>query len=101
MQFPLDQRFGISGSAGKLIPGIEVKLLKEDGALASYGETGELVVKSPSNASGYYGNLEAWVLSWSHNIVFVQILNSFITSSTKNTFRDGKVLARIFSRVCD
>lgn len=50
---------GLIGSAGKLLAGVTVRVIKSDGSLAFRGEPGELVVKSPSNAIGYYNNVEA------------------------------------------
>ncbi|KZT30745.1 amp dependent CoA ligase [Neolentinus lepideus HHB14362 ss-1] len=57
--FPAEQRIGVLGSAGQLIPGVVARVVKEDGSLAKPGELGELVVKSPSNALGYFNNVEA------------------------------------------
>lgn len=43
-----------------LLPGYEAKLIKLDGtAVVRRGEEGEILVKSPSVALGYYGNPEA------------------------------------------
>jgi 4-coumarate--CoA ligase len=56
---PLDQRIGVLGSAGQLIPGICVRVVKEDGSLAKLGEAGELVVKGPSMALRYLNNEHA------------------------------------------
>ena len=51
---PITQRIGTLGSVGHIIPGTVVRLVKEDGTLAGYNEPGELVVKTPSLAMGYY-----------------------------------------------
>ncbi|KAJ7645554.1 amp dependent CoA ligase [Mycena polygramma] len=48
-----------SGSVGMLLPGVRARVVKSDGTLAGYNEPGELVVKSPSLALGYYKNREA------------------------------------------
>ncbi|EPQ60488.1 acetyl-CoA synthetase-like protein [Gloeophyllum trabeum ATCC 11539] len=56
---PTDQKIGVLGSAGQLMPGIVVRVVKEDGSLAKAGELGELVVKSPANALCYLNNPEA------------------------------------------
>ena len=60
-QFPLSQRIGAPGSAGQLVPGCVAKIVKPGGggALAARGEPGELVIKTPSVALGYYGDPEA------------------------------------------
>ncbi|KAJ8080400.1 hypothetical protein PM082_017233 [Marasmius tenuissimus] len=47
---------GPPGSAGKILPGIETRVYKEDGSRARAGELGELCVKSPSVALGYLNN---------------------------------------------
>ena len=57
----VDRKFGTIGSVGELIPGIIAKVVKPDGTLASDGEQGELVVKGPSMALGYYENPAAYV----------------------------------------
>ncbi|PCH35748.1 amp dependent CoA ligase [Wolfiporia cocos MD-104 SS10] len=70
ISFPqIDMHICTPGSAGVLLPGVVVRVVREDGALAPVGETGELVVYSPSNAVGYLNNDEA----------------------TRETFRDGWV----------
>ena len=58
-----DRKLGTIGGAGGLLPGIVAKVVKPDGTLASDGEQGELVVKGPSMALGYYKNPAAYVES--------------------------------------
>ena len=41
-------------SAGKAVPGAELKVVGEDGAELPRGEVGELICKSPSNMQGYW-----------------------------------------------
>ncbi len=41
-------------SVGRPVKNVEVKIVREDGALADIDEVGEIAVKSPSMASGYY-----------------------------------------------
>lgn len=48
----------ISGG-GRLLPGIQAQVIKPDGSPARFGERGELVVKGPGKALGYFGNLQA------------------------------------------
>lgn len=55
------EKVGKAGSAGVAVPGVRFKIVKEDGSLAKLGERGELVVKSPSNALGYWENPKASV----------------------------------------
>lgn len=53
------KRVDTIGSAGRLIPGIVARIVKEDGSLCKEGEQGELVVKSPALALRYHGNEQA------------------------------------------
>jgi acyl-CoA synthetase (AMP-forming)/AMP-acid ligase II len=45
---------------GRLLPGVNVRVLRPDGSLARNGERGELIVKGPSIALGYFDNPEAY-----------------------------------------
>ncbi|CDO75538.1 hypothetical protein BN946_scf184776.g4 [Trametes cinnabarina] len=54
-----DRRLGSLGSGGVLLPGCTARVVKPDGSLAKLGETGELIVSSPSIALGYLNNREA------------------------------------------
>ncbi|KAF8630955.1 hypothetical protein AX17_005311 [Amanita inopinata Kibby_2008] len=54
-----DQKTGPLGSGGRLLPGIEVRVIKRDGTIAGPGESGELVVRGPSASLGYFNNEEA------------------------------------------
>ena len=59
------------GSSGPLIPGMSAKVINSEGVLAKEGERGELWVKGPCLAMGYYENPKAYVgpirlLSYSH-----------------------------------
>jgi long-chain acyl-CoA synthetase len=42
------------GSIGRAIPGVELRLLDEDGAAAEEGDPGEIVVRGPNLFSGYW-----------------------------------------------
>ena len=58
--FPqLFMRVGTPGSAGVLIPGTGLRILKADGTWGTYGEKGQLVVTGPSMAIGYLDNPQA------------------------------------------
>ncbi|MEZ5680128.1 MAG: fatty acid--CoA ligase [Erythrobacter sp.] len=46
-------------SAGKAVPGAELKVVGEDGQELPRGEVGELICKSPSNMEGYWNLPEA------------------------------------------
>jgi acyl-CoA synthetase (AMP-forming)/AMP-acid ligase II len=52
---------------GILCPNLEARILREDGSDADYGEVGELIVRGPTNALGYWNN----------------------ESATKEAFKDG------------
>ncbi|OSC99662.1 amp dependent CoA ligase [Trametes coccinea BRFM310] len=54
-----DRRLGSLGSGGVLLPGCTARVVKPDGSLAGLGETGELIVSSPSIALGYFNNPQA------------------------------------------
>ena len=41
-------------SAGRAVPGAEIRVVGEDGAELPRGEVGELIVRSPSNMTGYW-----------------------------------------------
>ncbi|KAI0672315.1 acetyl-CoA synthetase-like protein [Trametes maxima] len=60
VSFPqLFMRVGTPGSAGVLIPGTALRILKPDGSWGGYNEPGQLVVTGPSMAIGYLDNPEA------------------------------------------
>jgi 4-hydroxybenzoate-CoA ligase len=48
---PGDIRYG---STGKAVPGYELRILDDDGNVVADGEAGELVVRGPSAADGYW-----------------------------------------------
>lgn len=45
-----------AGSIGKAIPGVRITLRKEDGAIASPGEIGEIVAEGENVMAGYWNN---------------------------------------------
>ena len=45
-----------AGSIGKAIPGVRITLRKEDGAIASPGEVGEIVAEGENVMGGYWNN---------------------------------------------
>ncbi|EIW85344.1 acetyl-CoA synthetase-like protein [Coniophora puteana RWD-64-598 SS2] len=49
----------VLGSAGILLPGVEVRVIREDGSDADVNEPGELLVRSKCVALGYWRNEEA------------------------------------------
>ncbi|KAH8992514.1 amp dependent CoA ligase [Lactarius akahatsu] len=65
---PLSQKVSTLGSAGQLISGTRVRVVKADGTLAKVGEPGELVVTGPSMALRYLNNgtatAETFVDGW-------------------------------------
>ena len=47
------------GSAGILLPGQEARIVREDGTLAAQNEPGELWLRGPNVALGYWRNPQA------------------------------------------
>ena len=56
---PWSQKVGTLGGVGQLITGVRARVVKDDGTLARAGESGELVVKTPSSALRYQNNKRA------------------------------------------
>ncbi|KAG2123810.1 hypothetical protein DEU56DRAFT_759917 [Suillus clintonianus] len=58
------------GSVGILVPGVEARIIRPDGSLASHNEAGELLVRGGAAALGYRGNdkatRETFVDGWLH-----------------------------------
>ncbi|KAF7346112.1 hypothetical protein MSAN_01837900 [Mycena sanguinolenta] len=75
---PISRPF-TSGSTGNFLPGIKARVVKSDGTLAGYNEPGELVVKSPSLALGYYKNQQAWVFGHSLVLKYRSQLTSYLS----------------------
>jgi 4-coumarate--CoA ligase len=57
--FSMESKIGVPGSAGRLLPGVVARVIKADGTLAGFNQPGELQVKMPSLALGYWHNEEA------------------------------------------
>ncbi|OGS56783.1 MAG: acyl-CoA synthetase, partial [Erythrobacter sp. RIFCSPHIGHO2_12_FULL_63_10] len=57
-------------SAGKAVPGVEIKVVDQQGQELPLGEIGEIVVRSPSNMAGYWhlpeASAEALRDGWMH-----------------------------------
>jgi 4-coumarate--CoA ligase len=56
---PLTQKVNTFGSAGQLIPGVVIRVVKPDGSYGTFKEEGEIIIKSPSIALRYSNNEEA------------------------------------------
>lgn len=57
--YSVDQKIGVPGGAGQMLPGVVARVVKPDGSLAGFNEPGELRVKTPSLALGYWNNEQA------------------------------------------
>ncbi|KAG1847293.1 phenylacetyl-CoA ligase [Suillus tomentosus] len=57
--FSVDEKIGIPGGAGRFLPGIVARVVRPDGSLAGFDEPGELRVKTPSLALGYWNDEKA------------------------------------------
>jgi len=44
------------GSCGRAVPGVSVKVVREDGTRAEHGEAGEIRVRGPNVSPGYWGD---------------------------------------------
>ncbi|KAI9462217.1 hypothetical protein HD554DRAFT_2206554 [Boletus coccyginus] len=58
--FSTEAKVGVPGSAGRLLPGVIARVMKADGTFAGFNEPGELQVKMPSLALGYWNDEKAW-----------------------------------------
>lgn len=93
--WPLEQnKGGTPGSAGRLLPGLEAKVVKSDGTLAGYDEPGELVVRGPSVALRYENNpkatAESFIDGWFHTgdeVLFRKNGDMFIVDRLKEIFK--------------
>ncbi|KAJ7497699.1 amp dependent CoA ligase [Mycena latifolia] len=50
-------KLGFNG--GELAPGVVARIVRSDGTLAGYNQPGELLLKTPAAALGYFGNEDA------------------------------------------
>ncbi|KAI0827291.1 phenylacetyl-CoA ligase [Trametes gibbosa] len=92
--FPITQTVGTLGSAGQLIPGTTAKVVKADGTLAGVGEPGELLLKGPQIALGYYHNEEAtkdtFIDGWlktGDEVMFAENGDMFVTDRIKELIK--------------
>lgn len=44
------------GSCGRAVPGVEIRIVRDDGGEAGTGEVGEIAIRAPWNTSGYWAN---------------------------------------------
>jgi len=91
---PLECENGVLGSAGRLLSGVQAKIITPEGKHAKKGEPGEIYVKSPSNALNYANNAEAtketfidgWVRT-GDEVVIDDEGNFFVTDRIKEIFK--------------
>ncbi|KAF8586727.1 phenylacetyl-CoA ligase [Ramaria rubella] len=91
---PLSQRLGTPGCAGHLLPGVRAKVVKPDGTLGGYNETGELVVAGPQMSIGYPNNPQAtketFIDGWVHTgdgVLMKENGDMFIVDRLKEIFK--------------
>ncbi|EIW53297.1 phenylacetyl-CoA ligase [Trametes versicolor FP-101664 SS1] len=92
--YPITQKVGTLGSAGQLVPGITAKVVKPDGSLAGVGEPGELLLKGPQIALGYYHNeqatnetfIDGW-LKTGDEVLFAENGDMFVTDRIKELIK--------------
>lgn len=73
------------------MPGITARIVKPDGSLAGFNEPGELIVKCPATAIGYYNNPKACVHASFCCVSRARELSVGVEHRTAETFRDGWV----------
>jgi len=91
---PLECENGVLGSAGRLLSGVQAKVIGLDGNPAKKGEPGELYVKSPSNALRYANNeqasketfIDGWVRT-GDEVIIDDEGNFFVTDRIKEIFK--------------
>jgi len=91
---PLECENGVVGSAGRLLSGVQAKILDQAGKPVKRGEPGELFVKSPSNALRYANNeqasketfIDGWVRTGDEGFIDEEG-NFFVTDRIKEIFK--------------
>ncbi|HYM49865.1 MAG TPA: class I adenylate-forming enzyme family protein [Candidatus Limnocylindrales bacterium] len=61
---PQDDPAIVDGTIGRPIPGVEARVVRDDGQPAAVGEPGEMVIKSPGMSAGYLDSPEANAAAW-------------------------------------
>lgn len=56
---PPEEQLARPGSCGRALPGVELRVVDDDGAVLPPGEPGRLMVRSPIAFSGYHGRTDA------------------------------------------
>ncbi len=52
---PLLDKRPVPGAAGRVFPGVEIELIKDDGSIAQVGEVGEMRIRHPNSFREYFG----------------------------------------------
>ena len=90
---------GLSGSAGRAVPGVEVKIVDGDGRELPPGSVGEIIVRGPNITPGYWNKPAETAAALRDGWLFT--LFSSVTQSRRRSAR-GLVWVRkpIFARRC-
>lgn len=56
-----DDKTPTPGCAGTIFPGVEARVIRQDGSDADFNEPGQFLIRTPTMANGYLNNEAAYV----------------------------------------